>query len=186
VKATFGVILALAVLVSFGTARAWGPSPVFPSPAALASAATGTTAYTYVVVQSHTTSCGYAPSGTCLVMAQGDFVYPAAAPTAAGFLSPCIALSSTPSPLPTSIGGSYPAVTSAPCASSAPANALAGGAPFAMATTLPIYINDLSRHVWWNGTMPTNTTLTFLFEVEASSNVSETVQGSSSVVVIPF
>jgi hypothetical protein len=84
------------------------------------------------------------------------------------------------------LGGSYPAATTAPCASSAPANALAGAAPFAMATTLPLYINDLSRHLWWNGTMSSNQTLTFLFEVEASSNVSEVVQGSSSIIVIPF
>lgn len=191
-RRAFSGLFALALFVALsyglfiGRAWAWGPSPVFPSPAALASAATGTAAFTYVVVQSHQTSCGYAPNGLCIVLAQGDFQYPAAAPTAAGYLSPCIAISSTPSPLPQTLGASYPAATTAPCASSAPANAIAGAEPFAMATTLPLYINDLSRHVWWNGLMTTNTTMTFLFEVEASSNVSETVQASSSIIVIPF
>ena len=42
------------------------------------------------------------------------------------------------------------------------------------------------EHVAWNGTMPDNQTLTFIFAVEGSSTTSETVQGSSSVVVIPY
>jgi hypothetical protein len=164
----------------------YGPLAPAASPAPLASVGTGTTAYVYQVLQSLPVTCGFAPSGTCLVVINGDLEYPAAAPTAAGFLAPCIAVSSTPSPLPTSLYWTNPAATTAPCASSAPTNALAGADPFAMATALPIYINSLSRHVAWTGTIPVNTAMTFLLEVEGSSTTSETVQGSGSALVLPF
>jgi hypothetical protein len=164
----------------------YGPGYATPSPVPLASTTTGTTGFVYQVLQSLPTTCGFAPSGTCLVIINGDMQYPAAAPTAVGFLSPCVAVSSTPSPLPTTLAATYPAQTAAPCASSAPANALAGAEPFAEATTLPLYINALSRHVAWTGTIPTNSSFTFLLEVEGSSTTSEAVQGSGSAVVIPF
>jgi len=163
----------------------YGPGYGVPSPAAQASVSTGATAYVYQVLQSLPVTCGFAPSGTCLVVINGDFEYPAVAPTALGFLSPCIAVSSTPSPLPISIAWTNPAQTAAPCASSAPANAIAGAEPFAMATLLPVYINSLSRHVSWTGTIPVNSAFTFLLEVEGSSTA-ETVQGSGSALVLPF
>ena len=187
----FGIAFAVVLTCGRGPlALAWGPTPVVPSPAALASAATGTTAFTYVTLQSHATTCGYSPSGLCLVLIQGDMQYPIANPTAlpttAGYLTPCIYVSSTPSPLPSTLYATYPSSTTAPCASSAPANALAGGSPFGFQTAAPSFVAMPYEHVAWNGTMPDNQTLTFIFAVEGSSTTSETVQGSSSVVVIPY
>ena len=189
--ATFALVIATAYGTSnIQLARAWGPVPVPPSPAALASVATGTTAFVYQTLQSHATTCGYSPSGLCLVLIQGDMQYPVANPTAlpttAGYLTPCIYVSSTPSPLPSTLYATYPSSTTAPCASSAPANALAGGSPFGFQTAAPSFVAMPYEHVAWNGTMPDNQTLTFIFAVEGSSTTSETVQGSSSVVVIPY
>lgn len=161
-----------------------------PSPLPLASVATGTTAYVYQTIQSIPVTCTWAPDG-CYVTVRENAVYPNALPTAAGPLYPCIAVSGTPSPLPSSIAfDAAPAATptaGAPCASSAPTNALAGGAPFAFATTGGQTAQTINNEaIQWSGILPSGSAWTFLCEVEGATATSVTVNGSCSASFIPF
>lgn len=161
-----------------------------PSPLPLASVATGTTAYVYQTLQSMPVTCTWAPDG-CYAIVTEDLAYPNALPTAAGPVMGCIAASGTPSPLPTNISfGVSPVATptiGAPCASSAPANALAGTAPFAQATTGGNFsVTNTTAHTQWTGILPSGSAWTFLCMVEGATTTSVTVNGSCSAFFIAF
>ena len=158
-----------------------------PSPLPQASVATGTTAYVYQTLQSVPVTCTYAPDG-CFAVVSEDLTYPNALPTAAGPLYPCITISGTPSPLPSTIFQDVaPAATPSAlvaCASSLPspwANAVAGGAPFALATTGGNFSEtSLTSQIKWMGVLPAGSVWTFLCQVEGATTTSVTVNGSCS------
>jgi hypothetical protein len=155
-----------------------------PSPGPLASVATGATAYVYQTLQSFPVQCySFSPTGQCLVIFNGDVALAAATPITGEFLAACVAVSSTPSPLPTSVQWTNPSSTTAPCASSAPTNALAGSQQFGQSATST---DALTSYVHWSGTMPSGQAITLLFQVEGSTTSTQTAQGSGSALVIPF
>ena len=164
-----------------------------PSPAALASVALPTAGYVYTTLQSVPVTCNWAPDG-CYTIVTMDDMLPNAAPTAAGPLSNCIFMSGTPSPLPSTIFlDAAPAATASagvPCASSVPSpwgNALAGGAPFAFATTGVAFAEtSTTSSTKWEGILTPGTAYTFLCDVEGASATSVTVAGSCSVKFLAF
>lgn len=164
-----------------------------PSPLPLASVATGTTAYVYAQLQSVTGTCNWAPDG-CYAIVTEDLMLPAVAPTAAGPLNPCIFMSGSPSPLPSTIFlDAAPAATPSagvPCASSVPSpwgNALAGNQPFAFATTgVALGETSLTSDTKWEGILTPGQAYTFLCDVEGATTTSITVVGSCSVKFLAF
>lgn len=164
-----------------------------PSPLPLASVATGTTAYVYGTLQSIPVTCNWAPDG-CYVQVTEDLMLPNVAPTAAGPLNPCIFVSGSPSPVPSTIFlDAAPAATPSagvPCASAVPSpwgNALAGNQPFAFATTgVAFGETSLTSSTKWEGILPAGTVWTFLCDVEGATTTSVTVVGSCSAKFIAF
>jgi len=160
------------------------PGWASPSPGPLASVATGATAYVYQTLQSFPVQCySFSPTGQCLVIFNGDVALAAATPVAGEFLAACVSVSSTPSPLPTSVQWTNPSSTTAPCASAAPTNALAGSQQFGQSATSTA---SLTSYIHWSGTMPSGQAITLLFQVEGSTTSTQTAQGSGSALVIPF
>ena len=155
-----------------------------PSPGPLASVATGATGFVYQTLQSFPVQCySFSPTAQCLVIFNGDVALAAATPVTGEFLAACVAVSSTPSPLPSSIEFTNPSSTTAPCASAAPTNPLAGSQQFAQSASSN---NQLTSYVHWMGTMPAGQAITLLFQVEGSTGTTQTAQGSGSALVIPF
>lgn len=160
------------------------PGWASPSPGPLASVATGGTAFVYQTLQSFPVQCySFSATGQCFVIFNGDVAIAAATPVSGEFMAACVAVSSTPSPLPTSVQWTNPSSTTAPCASSAPTNPLAGSQQFGQSATS---VNALTSYVHWAGTMPSGQTITLLLQVEGSTSTSTVVQGGGWALVIPF
>ena len=166
-----------------------------PSPGPLASCATGTTANTYCTIQSLPITLGpsFGPVGQWLVTVTEDVELPGTAPTAAGPANPCISISGSPSPVPSTLffdaAPSNTPAASFPCASPVAAltNALAGGEPFAFATTgVAFGENAQSRSIQWTGTVAPNSAWTFLCSVDGGTTTSMTILGACRVFAIPI
>lgn len=160
------------------------PSWASPSPGPLASVGTGTTGFVYQTLQSFPVQCySFSATGQCFVIFSGDVALAAATPVTGEFMAACVSVSSTPSPLPTSVQWTNPSSTTAPCASAAPTNPLAGSQQFGQSAASN---NQLTSYVHWAGTMPSGQTITLLLSVEGSTGTSQTIQGGGYTLVIPF